>query len=153
MTDYFIWYLENKNFKKDSQLGIIVPPPTPCSFGILQCRNQFIDFWEIGSLSKFRFINLGKTVNIWIEAAAQIWLVLLKIVLNFSRFKPAFNWNRVLADLSRGLNSLNSDTELIKLDKFLLRQSIVHSVVDLFIYFPILIIPFLTSDGLTFWNL
>ena len=27
MTDYFIWYLENKNFKKDSQLGIIVPPP------------------------------------------------------------------------------------------------------------------------------
>ena len=33
-----------------------------------------------------------------------------KIVLNFSRFKPALNWNRFLADLSRGSNSLNSDT-------------------------------------------
>ena len=34
----------------------------------------------------------------------------LKIVFNFSRFKPAPNWNRFLADLSRVLNSLNSDT-------------------------------------------
>ena len=35
----------------------------------------------------------------------------LKIVLNFSRFKPALNWNLFLGDLRRGLNSLNSDTE------------------------------------------
>ena len=37
---------------------------------------------------------------------AQIWLVPLKIVFNFSRFKPALN----LAYLNRGSNSLNSDT-------------------------------------------
>ena len=36
------------------------------------------------------------------------WLVPLKIVSNVSRFKPALNLNRVLADLNRGLNSLNS---------------------------------------------
>ena len=29
----------------------------------------------------------------------------------FSRFKPAFNCNRFLADLSRGSNSLNSDSD------------------------------------------
>ena len=36
------------------------------------------------------------------------WLVPLKIVSNVSRFKPALNLNRVLADLNRGSNSLNS---------------------------------------------
>ena len=35
-------------------------------------------------------------------------LVPLKSVSNVSRFKPAFNLNRVLADLSRGSNSQNS---------------------------------------------
>ena len=35
-------------------------------------------------------------------------LVPLKIVSNVSRFKPALNLNRVLADLNGGLNSLNS---------------------------------------------
>ena len=35
-------------------------------------------------------------------------MVPLKIVLNVSRFKPALNLNRVLADLNRGSNSLNS---------------------------------------------
>jgi hypothetical protein len=35
-------------------------------------------------------------------------LVPLKIVSNVSRFKPALNLNRVLAELSRGSNSLNS---------------------------------------------
>jgi len=35
-------------------------------------------------------------------------MVPLKIVSNVSRFKPAFNLNRVLADLNRGSNSLNS---------------------------------------------
>ena len=32
------------------------------------------------------------------------------IVLNFSRFKPALNWNRFLEGLRRGSNSLNSDS-------------------------------------------
>ena len=36
------------------------------------------------------------------------WLVPLKIVSNVSRFKLAHNLNRVLTDLNRGLNSLNS---------------------------------------------
>ena len=35
-------------------------------------------------------------------------LVPLKILSNVSRFKPALNLNRVLADLNRGSNSLNS---------------------------------------------
>ena len=35
-------------------------------------------------------------------------MVPLKIVSNVSRFKPALHLNRVLADLNRGLNSLNS---------------------------------------------
>ena len=39
---------------------------------------------------------------------AQIWLVPLKNLLKFSRFK---NWNQVLADLSRGSNSLNWDID------------------------------------------
>ena len=47
------------------------------------------------------------------RAAAQIWLVPLKIVFNFSRFKPALNWIQFLADLSRGSNSLNSDTAYV----------------------------------------
>jgi len=34
-------------------------------------------------------------------------LVPLKIASNVSRFKPALNLNRVLADLNRGSNSLN----------------------------------------------
>ena len=32
---------------------------------------------------------------------------ILKVVSNVSRFKPALNLNRVLADLNRGSNSLN----------------------------------------------
>ena len=35
------------------------------------------------------------------------------IFFNFSRFKPAFDCNRFWGDLRRGLNSLNSDTELL----------------------------------------
>ena len=38
-------------------------------------------------------------------------MVPLKIVSNVSRFKPALNLNRVLADLNRGSNSLNSISE------------------------------------------
>ena len=37
-----------------------------------------------------------------------------KIVFNFSRFEPALNWNCFFADLRRGSNSLNSDTDLLK---------------------------------------
>ena len=36
-----------------------------------------------------------------------------KTVFNFSIFKPTLKWNRFLADLSRGTNSLNSDTDVI----------------------------------------
>ena len=38
-------------------------------------------------------------------------MVPLKIVSNVSRFKPALNLNRVLADLNRGSNSLNSRSD------------------------------------------
>jgi len=41
-------------------------------------------------------------------------LVPLKIVSNVSRFKPALNLNRVLADLNRGSNSLNSISDKTK---------------------------------------
>ena len=37
-----------------------------------------------------------------------------KIVFNVSRFKPALSWNRFLADLRRGSNSLNSDSVSLK---------------------------------------
>ena len=36
----------------------------------------------------------------------------LKLYSFFLRFKSALDWNRFFADLSRGSNSLNSDTEL-----------------------------------------
>ena len=42
-------------------------------------------------------------------------VVSLKIVSNVSRFKPALNLNRVLVDLSRDLNSLNSASVYTKL--------------------------------------
>ena len=45
----------------------------------------------------------------------MIWLVPLKIASNVSRFKPALNLNRVLADLNRGSNSLNSISVTVKL--------------------------------------
>ena len=41
-------------------------------------------------------------------------MVPLKIASNVSRFKPALNLNWVLADLSRGSNSLISDSDLYK---------------------------------------
>ena len=40
-------------------------------------------------------------------------MVPLRIVSNISRFKPALTLNRVLADLNRGSNSLNSATEFL----------------------------------------
>ena len=47
-----------------------------------------------------------------LSRGSNIWVVSLKIVFNVWRFQPALNWNRFLADLRRGSNSLNSDTEL-----------------------------------------
>ena len=47
-----------------------------------------------GGLNLTRGLNMGRAP--------------LKIVSNVSRFKPALNLNRVLADLNRGSNSLNS---------------------------------------------
>ena len=41
----------------------------------------------------------------------------LKFVSNVSRFKPALNLNRVLADLNRGLNSLNSISDFLEIKK------------------------------------
>jgi len=38
-------------------------------------------------------------------------VVPLKIVSTVSRFKPALNLNRILADLNRGSNSLNSASD------------------------------------------
>ena len=50
-------------------------------------------------------INLSRSWNL------SVGWNKVEIVLQFSRFKPAFNWNRFLWDLRRGLNSLNSDTD------------------------------------------
>ena len=49
-----------------------------------------------------------------LKNAAQILLVPLKFVFNFSRFKPALIWNRFFGDLRRGLNS---DTGLSKMGR------------------------------------
>ena len=48
---------------------------------------------------------------------AQILLFPLEFVLNVLRFKPALNLNRILRDLRRGLNSLNSDTDYLLLPR------------------------------------
>ena len=45
-------------------------------------------------------------------------MVPLKIVSNVSRFKPALNFNRVLADLSRYSNSLNSVSDQVLIPRF-----------------------------------
>ena len=55
---------------------------------------------KIYSMKRPNFKNLS-----W----AQIRLVPLKIVFNFSIFKPVLNRNRFLGDLRRDLNSLKSD--------------------------------------------
>ena len=55
------------------------------------------------------YFNSGRIKRIW--DAAQIWLIPLKTVFNVPKFKPALNWNLFWADLRRGSNSLNLDTE------------------------------------------
>jgi len=54
-------------------------------------------------------MQTNSTFQFQIRAVAEFKeLVPLKIISNFSRFKPVLNLNRVLADLNRGSNSLNS---------------------------------------------
>jgi len=60
------------------------------------------------SQSRFQTNYRNKKVtilNIQISLEAQIWLVALKIVFNFLRFKLVLIWNCFLGDLRRGLNS------------------------------------------------
>ena len=64
----------------------------------------------IRGLNLSRGSNLGRGSNM---------VVPLKIVFNFSRFKPLLNWNRFLTDLSRGSNSLNSDIGLLLVTLYL----------------------------------
>ena len=52
-----------------------------------------------------------KRPNLKFWVAAELWLVPLKTVFSFSRFKPVLYWHRFLADLNRGSNSWNSDTD------------------------------------------
>ena len=52
-------------------------------------------------------------------------MVPLRIVLNFSRFKPALNWNRFLGDLRRGIDSLNSDTGYFEKNGNFLSQNLL----------------------------
>ena len=58
-------------------------------------------------------------------------MVSLKIVLNVSRFKPALNLNRVLADLSRDLNSLNSASDLVSINRMEKKMDIFELTVPL----------------------
>ena len=62
-------------------------------------------------------------------------LVPLKIVSNVSIFKPALNLNRVLADLNRGVNSLNSISDFLV---SYLVKSITSVNGKLFNFFPVL---------------
>ena len=55
----------------------------------------------------------------------------LKIVSNVSRFKPALNLNRGLADLSRDLNSLNSASDLVIIDRMEEKMDIFELTVPL----------------------
>ena len=72
-----------------NSLGIIYPPRIP------RTKNKFpvAEFKEFERRFKFK--------------------PRLEIISNVSRFKPAINLNRVLADLNRGSNSLNSISDLI----------------------------------------
>ena len=65
------------------------------------------------------------------QTEAQIWLVPLQMVFNVSRFKPALNLNRFLADLRLGSNSLNSDSvwsNFITLKSLLFNQNQICSI-------------------------
>ena len=61
--------------------------------------------------SRQRKAHLVVTLRPNLKMFREIWLVPLKITLNFSRFKPALNWNRFFRVLRRCFNSLNSDSD------------------------------------------
>ena len=76
-------------------------------------QNEIADFQNLISHIFFRNAHLRPNYKIW--DATQIGLVPLKVVFNVWRFKSALNWNRFFADLRRGLNLLNSDSDLLKI--------------------------------------
>ena len=78
--------------------------------------------------------------------AAQIWLVLLKIVFNDLRFKPALNLNWFLADLRHGSNSLNLETNLLDNRKVGLKNGFIFY---LFRYYTNLNLHTLQFDNLS----
>ena len=88
------------------------------TFDVGHCHVGDLMFEQRPNLKNLsRGLNLSHRSNL---------VVLLKIVLNFSRFKPALNWNRFLWDFRRGLNSLNSDTGLIVFTSDLPRLVSLH---------------------------
>ena len=100
-------------FKLWYSLGSTIRPNDSNWFWFDQWKSSV---WKI-SFCKFRIIL--SAAKIW--DAAQIWLVPLKIVFNVSRFKPALNWSRFLADLRRDINSLNLNSRDKTLIDWILR--------------------------------
>ena len=83
-------------------------------------NGKFFSYWQIrlGTYRQLLYIlyepelrpnlkNLSRGLKL---RRGSNMLVPLRIVFNVSRFKPSLNWNRLLADLRRGLYSLNSDS-------------------------------------------
>ena len=75
-------------------------------------RKQIPQYTTLSLDNILHILTRGRIWQIW--AASKIWLVPLKIVLNVSRFKPALNWNRFLADMGHDSNSLNSDSSKLR---------------------------------------
>ena len=90
-------YLKTKNYVRSNNLSLKYH-----RFKSSSCKD--IGIWKFKFVAKNQFLY-----RIW--AAAQIWLVSLKILFNVSRFKSVLNWNRFPWDLWSGSNSLNSDSE------------------------------------------
>ena len=85
---------------------------TSCIIGpILCCHLLYLIIYLIQTLSDQRpnLKNLRRGLNL--SCGSNMVGSMLKIVFNFSRIKPALNWNWFLEELRRGLNSFNSDTE------------------------------------------
>ena len=65
-------------------------------------------------LNRLLFINRPNLKNLSrgldLSRGSNMVGIPLKILFNFSRFKPGLNWNRFFTDLGGGSNSLNSDT-------------------------------------------
>ena len=97
---------------------------------------------EIKNLS--RGLNLSRFSN---------RLVSLEIVSNVSRFKPALNLNRVLADLSRVLNSLNSATGRLDYLSSLSLKKKINILDGEFLYFisAVILIKQISDLSELFW--